>query len=91
MNLEFMEHQTFVDMPTLDSVDKVRTKMSNIHPQLFTQSDYKWIEHMMTRKPLVFGTPSNSQALPRFLKLRKQGERNPVTGLKEYEADVGTY
>lgn len=91
MNLEFMEHQTFVEIPTLDSIDAVRSKMTNIRPQFFTQTEYKLIEGMMTKKPQIFGSPSNAQAIPRFLKERNNGERNPITGEKSFEAQVGTY
>lgn len=92
LNLEHMEHQAFVDFPTLDAIDKVRSKMTDIKPRVFTQSEFKWIEGMMTRKPQLFGSPSNAQALPsRFMTLRNDGERNLETGEKSYEALTGTY
>lgn len=91
MNLEYMQHQTFVDLPSLDSIDKVRTRMTNIHTQEYSQADFKLIEEMLTSKSLIYGTPSNRQAMPRFMQLANQGERNPHTGLKTYRAQVGTY
>ena len=94
MNLDLMEHSTFYDMPTLDTVDKVRTIMEQNKTKKamrFDQSDYMLIEKMMGRRPAIYGTPSNTQAVPRFMKVLNEGARNPVTGLREFEADIGVY
>jgi hypothetical protein len=94
MNLDLMEHTTFVDNPTLDSIDKVRSIMEANKTKktlFFTQEQYQQIESMMTKRPFVFGSPNNQQAEPRFMTIRNQGDRDPFTGQRQYEAVVGTY
>jgi hypothetical protein len=92
LNLEFMEHKTFVDLPTLDAIDKVRSRMTDVKTMIVPQHEYINLERIMTRRPMIYGSPSNAQALPgRFCKVRKGGERNPLTGEKEYEALTGVY
>ena len=92
MGLEFMEHTTYVDNPTLDAIDHVRSIMKDKRTQFFTESQYKQVERIMMRKPMIFGVPSNAQANPdRFMKVAKQGERDPITGERVYSAEIGTY
>lgn len=92
LGLEYMEHTTYVDNPTLDAIDHVRSIMTNKRTHFFTQSQYKEVERIMMRKPQLYGVPSNAQANPdRFMKEAKGGQRNPQTGEKVYEALVGTY
>lgn len=92
LGLEFMEHTTYVDNPTLDAIDHVRSIMTNKKTHFFTQAQYKEVERIMMRKPQIYGVPSNAQANPnRFMKEANQGQRNSITGEKVYEALVGTY
>ena len=92
LNLEFMEHTTYVDNPTLDAIDHVRSIMKDKKTVFFSEKQYKDVERVMMRKPGVFGVPSNAQANPdRFLKVANQGERNPVTGERVYSSEIGTY
>ena len=92
LGLEFMEHTTYVDNPTLDAIDHVRSIMQNRRTIFMSQSQYKDVERIMMRRPQIFGVPSNAQANPnRFLKEAKGGERNTLTGEKVYETEVGTY
>lgn len=90
-NLQYMEHTTFVDNPTLDAIDKVRSIMTDKRPIVINQYQLKMLERKMMRNPLIYGVPSNAQAVPRFIKEINHGARNPHTGLKEFEAEIGTY
>jgi len=92
LGLEFMEHTTYVDNPTLDAIDHVRSIMTNKRTLFLSESKYKEVERIMMGRPQIFGVPSNAQANPnRFMKEAKGGERDPITGEKTYEAEVGTY
>ena len=92
LGLEFMEHTTYVDNPTLDAIDHVRSIMTNKRTLFLSESKYKEVERIMMGRPQIFGVPSNAQANPnRFMKEAKGGERDPITGEKTYEAQVGTY
>ena len=92
LNLEHMEHTTYVDNPTLDAVDHVRSIMTNKKTLYFTEHQYKDVERIMMSRPHIYGVPSNAQANPeRFLKVANQGERNSLTGERTYSAVVGTY
>jgi hypothetical protein len=55
------------------------------------QLQLKMLERKMMRNPLIYGVPSNAQAVPRFIIEKNHGARNPYTGLKEFEAEIGTY
>jgi hypothetical protein len=89
--IEHQHHVGFVDDPAMDEIDSVRKHMQNFRTAVLNQAEYNRIASHMDRYRHLYSTPSNAKAEPRFLMTANNGERNPLTGLKEFNGLVAEW
>jgi len=83
------KHIGFVNDPGMDEIDSIRKHMANHRNCYINQVQYNRIQSHMDRYKELYKSPSNAQALPKFLE--EQPERNKYTGFKEYWAAVAEW